>query len=127
MDMYEVKNLVESRGMVYKGEFLQQLSKDEFNDGMRKVNLQEIDNLDDLNGEGVWVWIPEKDRKEYDSNSSNKVIKVILANNPIRYMGILFWGSELEMKCNYNFRPTLSKEWVTEKILNANWYKTEEA
>ena len=55
MDMYEVKNLVESRGMVYKGEFLQQLSKDEFNDGMRKVNLQEIDNLDNLNGEGVWV------------------------------------------------------------------------
>ena len=42
-------------------------------------------------------------------------------------MGIVCWGSELEIKCNYNFRATLAKEGVTEKILNANWYKTEEA
>ncbi|NFO41852.1 hypothetical protein FDB42_17540 [Clostridium botulinum] len=123
MDINEVKNLVESRGMVYKGEFLQQLSEEEFNSGMRKVNLQEIDNLDKLNGEGVWVWLSEEDRKEYDDNNSNKVIKAILANSPLAYMGILFWGSEIEIRCNYGGRPNLSKEWVAEKILNADWYE----
>lgn len=122
MDMNDVKELVQSRDMIYKGEFLEQLSEEEFKNGMRKVNLQEITKLDSLNGEGCWVWIDKEDRDEYDGNSS-KVIKVILINNPLEYMGILFWGSELLVKCNGNNRPTLSKEWVTEKILNTNWFK----
>ena len=123
MNINEVKNLVESRNVIYKGEFLQQLSEKEFNNGIRKVNLQEIDNLDRLNGEGVWAWLDEEGRKEYDSNS-NKIIKAILVNSPLEYMGILFWGSEIEIRCNYGNRPNLSKEWVVEKILNANWYKS---
>lgn len=90
---------------------------------MRKVNLQEMDNLGSLNGEGCWAWVPEEDREEYDSDNGNKVIKVILANSPLEYMGILFWGSELEVQCNGANRPTLSSEWVTDKILNANWFK----
>lgn len=122
MNINDVKELVESRGMVYKGEFLQGLSEEEFNKGMRKVNLQDINNLNSPNGEGVWVWISPEDIKEYD-NDGDKVIKVILANSPFNYIGILFWGSELEVKCNGSNRPTLSKEWVTEKILNADWYK----
>lgn len=122
MTMNEVKNLVESRGMVYKGEFLEQLSEEEFNKGVRKVNLQYIDNLDRLNGEGVWAWLSEGDREEYDNNS-NKLINVILANSPLSYEGILFWGSEIEVRCNGWNRPTLSEEWVDEKILKADWYK----
>lgn len=124
MEMNEVKELVESRGMVYKGEFLEQLSKEDkkkFDDGMRKVNLQEMDNLGSLNGEGCWAWVPEEYREEYD-NDGDKVIKVILSNMPLEYMGILFWGSELEVKCNGTNRPTLSSEWVREKILNADWF-----
>lgn len=123
MDINEVRDLVESRGMVYRGEFLQQLSKEEFNKGMIKINLQKINSLNSLNGEGCWAWISEEDRKEYDNDTSNAVVKVILSNSPLEYMGILFWGSELEVKCNGSNRPTLSKEWVIDKILNANWYK----
>lgn len=124
MEMNEVKDLVESRDMVYRGEFLQQLSKEnkeEFDAGMRKVNLQPIDKLGNLNGEGCWAWIPEEYREEYD-NEGDKVIKVILSNSPLEYMGIFFWGSELEVKCNGSNRPTLSSEWIREKILNANWF-----
>lgn len=123
MTINEVKEIVESRGMVYKGEFLEQLSSEEFNSGMRKVNLQEMKNLDSLNGEGCWAWLSEEDRKEYD-NDGNGIIKAILANSPIEYMGILFWGSELVLKCNEKCRPTLSKEWVEEKILNADWFNS---
>lgn len=125
MTINEAKDLVESRDMIYKGEFLKQLSIDEFNNGIRKVNLQEINDLDNLNGEGVWVWLSEEDRKEYSNDSSNKIIKGILANNPFNYENILFWGSEIEIKCNCDKRPNLSKEWTIKKILNTDWYKKE--
>lgn len=121
MTIDEVKNIVESRKMVYKGFFLEQLSKEEFKAGMRKVNLQEITDLDSLNGEGCWAWFSEHDRKKYD-NCENGIVKAILANSPVEYMGILFWGSELEVKCNGNYRATLSKEWVNEKILKSDWF-----
>lgn len=124
MEMNGIKSLVEARGMVYNGAFLNSLSEEDFNTGMIKVNLQEIENLDSLNGEGCWAWISKEDRKIYDRNSKDNVVKVILANSPFEYMGILFWGSELEVQCNGNNRPTLSKKWVTEKILNANWYNS---
>lgn len=124
MDMNDVKIIVESRDMVYKGQFLEQLSKEEFNNGMRKVNLQKITELNSLRGEGCWAWVAKEDRIKYDGYSK-EVIKVILANSPIDYMGILFWGSELLVKCNGYNRPTLSVEWVNEKILNSNWFKNQ--
>lgn len=124
MEMSEVKKIVEERGMIYKGEFLQGLSEDEFGKGMRKVNLQPLEELNKANGEGVWAWVPEEHREDYDKDNYGKIIKVILANSPLEYMGILFWGSEIEVRCNGNNRPTLSKQWVTEKIINAEWFQS---
>lgn len=122
MDMQEVKELVESRGMVYKGEFLSNVTEEEFSKGMRKVNLPEIDDLDSPNGEGVWVYVQPEDRDLYDGYSKGNIINVILANTSLYYPDIIFWGSEVPVRLNGTSRPTLSKEWVTEKILESDWF-----
>lgn len=117
MKVEDIEKIVGSRGMVYRGKFLKQLSQEEFNNGMRKVDLQSIDDLDSLIGEECWAWLNEEDRLKYD-NDENGIVKAILANQPINYMGILFWGSEIVLRLNGGNRPTLSKEWITKNIGN---------
>lgn len=70
------------------------------NSKFRKVNLLTKNNR----AEGIWVYIetPE-DLAEYDSDSTGKKIKVILANQPVRVN--LKWGDEITVTTNGEHRP----------------------
>ena len=124
MTIEKVQALCESRGLEYKGKFLKSLSKEEFDNGMRRINLQDEDNLDSLNGEGCWGWYSEEDRKKYNNNEYGEG-ECILANTPLNYYDVFFWGSVIKVKFNGENRPTLDKEWLQEKVLNQDWYKNE--
>lgn len=118
----DIKALSEERDIPYRGDDIRKLSEEEFQAGARRINLQDIDNLDSLNGEGCWGWYSEEDRKRYDNNEYGTATCILL-NSPIDYMGVLFWGSELKIKLNETNRPTLDKEWVKEKILGTDWFR----
>lgn len=123
MSHEELKGIIESRGMVYKGDWFEKLSEEEQNAGYIKFNIPDEDKPNSLNGEGVWGWVTPEDKAKYNDDNCHEVIKAILCNSPLNYMGILFWGMEVEIKCHGDRRPTLNPEWVEENISNAEWYK----
>ncbi len=123
MDICEVKALCESRGLPYKADFLETLSDEELNSGYIKFNIPDIDEMDSLNGEGVWGWVSPKDKKKYNDDSFTGEITAILCNMPLNFCGILWYGSEVEITCHGEKRPTLSKQWVEDNILSAAWFK----
>lgn len=122
-EMNEVKKLVESRGMTYKGDWFENLSEEEKNAGYIKFNIPDEDNPHKTGGEGVWGWVTPENKKKYDDDNCYDVIKAILCNSPLNYMGFLFWGVEVEIKCNGDCRPTLNPEWVKKYIIDTEWYK----
>lgn len=116
MTNLEVKELCESRGLVYKGDFLETLSEEELNAGYMKFNIPDEDNIHSLNGEGVWGWMTKEDEELYNDDNYHGKAKAILCNDPLNYMGVLFWGCEVELVCHGDCRPTLSPEWIKEKL-----------
>lgn len=127
MDKNYVKELHELRGMIYKGDFLESLSEDEFNAGTIKFNIPDEDKIGMTNnGEGVWGWVTPEDKEKYNNDSFDGEIKVILCNTPLNFYGLFFWGTELVIKCNGASRPVLSSRWMKEEIFTKDWYGGEE-
>lgn len=122
MTIKDVEILCEERNLPYKGAFLESLSEEQLNAGYIKFNIPDIDDLDSSNGEGVWGWVSPEDKAKYDDDRYNGKITAILCNMPLNFSGILWWGSEVTLTCHGSKRPTLSKEWITEKILSAPWF-----
>lgn len=124
MTIAEVELLCNERGLPYKGKFLEGLSQEELDAGYMKFNIPDVDNLDSLNGEGVWGWMKPEDKVKYQDDKFYGELTAILCDYPLNFCGILWCGSEVVVQCHGNNRPTLSKRWVEEKILAAPWYQT---
>lgn len=123
MDKNEVKELHVLRGLCYKGDFLERLSEDEFNAGMIKFNIPDEDKIGKtINGEGVWGWISKEDREKYNNGNFKGELKVILANTPLKFYGLFFWGTELAITCQGSNRPVLSAQWMKKNVLSKDWY-----
>lgn len=123
-DVNKIKEIHEIRGLSYKADFLESLSEEEFMSGMIKFNIPDEDEVGETNnGEGVWGWIAREDREKYNDDNFKGDIKVILANTPLNFFGIFFWGTELEITCNGKERPVLSFEWVKKNVFQQDWYK----
>lgn len=119
----EVKALCEIRGLPFKAEFLDGLSEQELNAGYIKFNIPSMDNLRSMNGEGVWGWVTPEEKKKYTDDKYTGEITAILCNVPLNFHGILWYGSEVKLTCHGSSRPTLSKQWVEDNILNAEWFR----
>lgn len=118
----EVKVLCEKRNLPYKADFLDGLSDEQRNDGYIKFNIPDEENLGSLNGEGVWGWVTPEDKDKWADDTFTGEITAILCNSPLNFCGILWYGSEVKITCHGNKRPTLSKRWVEENILNTEWF-----
>lgn len=123
MNIDEIKELHELRGLCYKGDFLQNLSNDEFNEGLIKFEMLDDGSEEGINiYERIWGWAAKEEKEKYMDDSFRGDINVILANNPLNFSGILFWGTELAVTCDGG-RPVLSTEWLQENILSKDWYR----
>lgn len=122
MEEKEIKILCKKRGLPYKGDFLSQLSEEEFRAGCIKFYIPLPESK---TGESIWGWIYKKDRPRYERGSFSGEMKAILCNTPLSYYGVLFWGSEVMIKCE-NGRAVISDDWVRKYILEAEWFKHEE-
>lgn len=125
MNVDDVKALCEERSLPFKADFLETLSEHELNDGYIKFNIPDEDRLDSLNGEGVWGWVTPEEKEKYNDDSYTGEITAILCNTPLNFYGILWYGSEVKLTCHGDSRPTLSKQWVEDNILNAEWFNKE--
>lgn len=102
--------------IINKGDFISKLSEEEFNKGCIKFNIPDEDNINSLNGEGVWGYVSLEDREKYDNGTYAGTITAILVNQPIEYFGRLNWGDEVILKCHGDNRPTLDPEWVKKNL-----------
>lgn len=84
-----------------KSKFLKSLGKEEFNNGLIRVDIKDKDGLI----ENVWA---------YQTQSDDKSI-AILANTPLSYFPILYWGVEIKLK-RYENTIELDNEWLEEEI-----------
>lgn len=105
--------------IVYKGDFIESLSKDALEKGYIKFNIPDEDELHSLNGEGVWGWVSEDYKEMYRDDHFYGKIKAILLNQPLTYFPVLQWGAEVVLSCHGRSRPTLDPDWVKEYILEA--------
>ena len=104
---------------VYKGDFIESLSKEQFNAGLIKFNIPHAENVYSGNGEGVWGWVTEEDKAKYNDDRYRGKLTAILLNQPIEYFGFLVWGTEVVLQCHGRNRPTLAPEWVEEYLWDA--------
>lgn len=103
--------------IVNRGEFIESLSKEDFNAGLIKFNIPDEDNLGSNNGEGVWGYVTADDKAKYNNNSFNGTITAILLNQPLNYYGRLNWGDEVVLRCHGDKRPTIDPNWVIENLM----------
>lgn len=99
-----------------KTEFLESLTEEQFNRGCIKFNIPDEKNIYSSNGEGIWGWVTDEDKKKYNDDSYYGKLTVILLNQPLEYYGRLNWGDEVVVQCHGNDRPTLDPEWVMENL-----------
>lgn len=99
-----------------KGKFIESLDKKDFDEGLIKFNIPDEDRIYSLNGEGVWGWVNQEDRKKYYDDTYEGKITAILCNTPLNYYGILKWGDEVMLQCHRDNRPTLAPDWVKENL-----------
>lgn len=107
----------EDERVVNKREFLESLSEEELNKGYFKFNISNKENLESLNGEGVWGWASPEEYERYDDDNYFGKIIALLCNDPFNYYGKLRYGSEVVLKCNGNSRPILDPDWVRKHLL----------
>lgn len=100
-----------------KGKFIKSLSEKEYDAGLIKFNIPDEDNIQSLNGEGVWGWVTPENKEKYNDDSYNGSITAILLNQPLNYYGKLNWGDEVILNCHGNSRPTLAPLFVMEKLM----------
>ena len=103
--------------IINKREFVKQLSENEFNAGLFKFNIPDFDDINSLNGEGVWGWLAPEEYKKYDDDTFFGKVTAILLNPPLNYYPILKWASEVVVQCHGDYRPTLDPEWVKEYLM----------
>lgn len=103
-----------------KREFIESLSKKDFDEGLIKFNIPDEDRINSLNGEGVWGWATQEDRKKYYDDAYEGKITAILLNHSLNYFGILRWGDEVVLQCHGDSRPTLAPDWVKENLQEAD-------
>lgn len=119
----EVMQLHELRGLCYKGDFLRRLSDEEFNEGLIKFEMLDDGSEDGMNiSERIWGWVTKEDKEKYMDDSYSGDIKVILANNPLNFAGVLFWGTELAIT-RKSGNPVLSAQWMKDNVFCKDWYK----
>ena len=111
-------DLCEERGFVNKREFIQNLTDEEWEDGLIRVKIPDYDGIPEY----LWVWISMEDRLKYLKENSNEIITGILCNTPLNFSGILCCFFEIEIQCRGKELPIISEEWVYKNILNADWY-----
>ena len=102
--------------IIDRSEFLENLSEEELNAGYIKFNIPDPKWPYNLSGEGVGGWCNPSDKVKYDDDSYTGKIIAILSNWPLNYMGLLKWGSQVQLVCHGSGRPTLDPEWITEII-----------
>lgn len=102
--------------LVYKGDFIESLTREQFSAGNIKFNIPDEDHPNNLNGEGVWGWVTEEDKAKYHDDNYHGKLTAILLNNPLEYFGRLVWGTEVVLQCHGPRRPTLDPEWVKENL-----------
>lgn len=120
MDMMTAKAKTEQMGLTWKGDFFDSLGDDERNAGYIKFNIPNPETPHDLNGEGVWGWVPPEDKQKYDDDSFTGNLTVILCNDPLYYSGILLAGQEVVVRCNGDKRPILDPDWVQEHLASVD-------
>lgn len=124
MKKHEVIKLHNERGLVSKIDFLETLPKEVFEGNVIKFNIPSADKIGKTNnGEGVWGWVSVEDKSKHDDDEFRGEIPAILCNTPMNFGGILFWGTEVLIKCNGNMRPVISSDWVENNILGKEWYR----
>lgn len=99
-----------------KTEFIEKLSEEQFNRGCIKFNIPDEKHIYSSNGEGIWGWVTDEDKKKYNDDSYYGKLTVILLNQPLEYYGRLNWGDEVVVQCHGNDRPTLDPDWVMENL-----------
>lgn len=114
------------RDLPYKASVLNGMSEEELHAGYMKFNIPDPDNLDSLNGEGVWGWMTPEDKAKYMDDRFHGELPAILCNTPINFYGVLWWGCEVVVQCHGAGRPTLSRKWIEEHILSQAWNNNEE-
>lgn len=109
----EIKKLFKERGMVYKGDFIESLSEEEFKAGCIKFYIppEETYGVDGF-GENTCGWATPEDKEKYNDDGFYGEIKAILTNQPLNYYDALTWGCEVVLKCNGTDRPELSNDFI---------------
>ena len=102
--------------IVNKKEFIESMDGATFNAGMIKFNIPSCDNINSLNGEGVWGWVTPEDKKKYDDDNYNGKLTTILCNQPFEYYNQLSLFDEIVIVCHGKNRPTLDPKWVIENL-----------
>lgn len=123
MQIEEIEKLCEKRGLPYKGRFINGLTEEQFNAGCIKFNIPDEEHIESETGEGVWGWVDEENKKKYNDPKYYGEITAVLVNSPLNFMGILWWGSEVTLECHGENRPSVSPEWLRDKVFGADWYK----
>lgn len=83
-----------------KSKFLKSLSKKEFNNGLIKVLI------DDGTGVAESIWA-------YQDKNSDKSF-AILANTPLSYFPVLYWGAEVKLKHHVDM-AVVDNEWIVKE------------
>ena len=102
--------------MINKGNFIESLTKEEFDKGSIKFNIPDEEDIYSPNGEGVWGWVAPEDKAKYHDDKYTGELIAILLNTPLNYFGMLNWGDEVKLKCHGANRPTLDPNWVKENL-----------
>ena len=102
--------------MINKGNFIESLTKEEFDKGLIKFNIPNEEDIYSPNGEGVWGWVTLEEKVKYHDDKYTGELIAILLNTPLNYFGVLNWGDEVKLKCHGINRPTLDPNWVKENL-----------
>ena len=101
----------------YALEVIEGLTEAEKETGYIKFNIPNPDDINSLNGEGVWGWVYPEDKELYDDDNFYGLIPAILCNNPMYYGDQLEYGVVVQLKCNGPNRPIINPGWVRSHMI----------
>lgn len=100
--------------IVNRKNFLSKLTKEEAEAGYIKFNIPPEHPAS--YPEGVWGWVTAPDKERYMCNTFDGCLTAILCNEPLNYNGVLFYGSEVVIRCNGKYRAELDPKWIQEYL-----------
>lgn len=104
-------------GLTYRGEEVEAMPDDVRRGRWIKFNIQDEENPDSINGEGVFgLCLSDEDKAKYYDDEYTGNLTVILGNDPLNYAGRLSWGVEVELQCHGPNRPTLAPDFLRRLI-----------